>query len=191
MALERSIMGFLLNTGGHKRKIFNWTAQRGVTLIETMIAATVLIIGVTGVMAVFTVSISQNSGQGDIATRTAIYAQVKIEQLMAMSFNDGASNTTVYPTASSGGTGLGGTMAGNATVGGINPASPATNYVDYLNAGAQQTTATGASFMRQWTILTNAPGNLKTIKVLVTVKNWTGKGLAPSTTLVCTKSNTQ
>ena len=191
MALERSSMGLLVNTGGHRRQISNRSAQSGVTLIETMIAAIIMIIGVTGVMALFTVAISQNSGQGDIATRTAVYAQDKIEQLMALSFSDGASDTTVYPTAAAGGTGLGGAMAGSATVGGINPASPVASYVDYLDAGAQQTTATGANYMRQWTISTNAAGNLKTITVLTTVKKWNGKGLAPSATLVCTKSNTQ
>jgi hypothetical protein len=96
----------------------------------------------------------------------------------------------VYPTVSTGGTGLGGTMAGSATVGGITPASPVANYVDYLDAGAQQTSSAGASFIRQWTISTNLGGNLKTITVLTTATGWRGNGLAPSTTLVCTKSNT-
>ena len=180
-----------MSTAKHERRFSNRRGQRGVTLIETMIAAIVLVIGVVGVMGLFTVAISQSSGQGDIGTRTAVYAQDKLEQLMALSFNDGASDTTVYPTASTGGAGLGGTMAASTTVGGITPASPVASYVDYLDAGAQQTTATGANYMRQWTISTNATANLKTITVLTTVKNWTGKGLAPSTTLVCTKSNTQ
>jgi hypothetical protein len=145
----------------------------------------------------FTVAVSQDSSRGDVATRTAVFAQDKMEQLLALnlgtalSFNDSSSNTTVYPTASSGGTGLGGVMAGSATVGGITPASPTAGYVDYLDAGAQQTTATGASFMRQWTISTNAAGNLKTITVLTTVVSWSGHGLAPSATLVCTTSSTQ
>jgi hypothetical protein len=191
MALGKSIMGFLMNNRGHRRQIFNQSAQRGDTLIETMIAAIVMLVGVTGVMSLFTVAISQNSGQGDIATRTAVYAQDKTEQLMALSFSNGVSDTTIYPSHATGGTGLGGVMAGNATVGGINPASPVASYVDYLDAGAQQTTATGANYMRQWTISTSASGNLKTITVLTTVKNWIGKGLAPSTTLVCTKSNNQ
>jgi Tfp pilus assembly protein PilV len=196
MAVERISVGcFMIGGKRHRRRISSRVsklgAQRGVTLIETMFAAIVLIIGVTGVMALFAVSISQNAGQGDVATRTAVYGQDKLEQLMELNFNDAASDTTQYPTASSGGTGLGGTMAGSATVGGISPASPVTSYVDYLDAGAQQTSSTGANYMRQWTISTNAAGNLKTITVLTTVKNWNGKGLAPSATLVCTKSNTQ
>ncbi|MFZ0819519.1 MAG: prepilin-type N-terminal cleavage/methylation domain-containing protein [Candidatus Acidiferrales bacterium] len=166
-------------------------AERGVTLIETMIASVILMIGIGGLLSLLTVAVSQDSGQGDIATRAAVYAQGKMEQLLALSFNDGASNTTVYPTTSSGGTGLGGLMGGSATVGGINTASPVTNYVDYLDADALQTSAVGANFMRQWTISTNGAGNLKTITVLTTVVNWTGRGLAPSTRLVCTKSNNQ
>ena len=165
-------------------------AQCGVTLIETMIAAIVLLVGVCGILNLFTVAVSQNSRQGDTATRTTVYGQDKMEQLLALSFNDAAANTTVYPTVSTGGTGLGGTMAGSATVGGITPASPVAHYVDYLDAGAQQTSSAGANFMRQWTISTNAGGNLKTIPGLTTAKGWTGNGLAPSTTLVCTKSNT-
>jgi len=165
--------------------------ERGVTLIETMIAAVVLLIGIGGLLSLLTVAVSQDSGQGDVATRAAVYAQSKMEQLLALSFNDGASNTTVYPTTPSGGAGLGGVMGGSASVGGINPKYPVTNYVDYLDAGALQTSATGANFMRQWTISTNSGGNLKTITVLTTVVNWTGRGLAPSTRLVCTKSNTQ
>lgn len=180
-----------MNTMVYKRLPDHRSAERGTTLIETMIAAVVLLIGIGGLLSLLTVAVSQDSGQGDIATRTAVCAQGKMEQLLALSFNDGSSNTTVYPTISTGGTGLGAAMAGSTTVGGINPASPVTNYVDYLDAGALQTTASGANYMRQWTISTNTAGNLKTVTVLTTVVNWSGRGLAPSTRLVCTKSNTQ
>lgn len=167
------------------------TGQRGVTLIETMIASVILLVGIGGLLSLLSVAVLQDSGQGDIATRASVYAQDKMEQLAALSFDDGASNTTVYPTASTGGAGLGGIMAGSATVGGIDPAAPVTNYVDYLNLGVQQTAASGANFIRQWTVSTNSAGNLKTITVLATAVNWTGRGAAPSTLLVCTKSYTQ
>jgi Tfp pilus assembly protein PilV len=180
-----------MNTMAHKRRLCRRNGERGVTLIETVIAAAVLLIGIGGVLGMFTVAVSQDSSRGDVAARTAVFAQDKMEQLLALTFNDSSSNTTVYPTASSGGTGLGGVMAGSATVGGITPASPTASYVDYLDAGAQQTTATGASFMRQWMISTNSAGNLKTITVLTTVVSWSGQGLAPSVTLVCTTSSTQ
>jgi Tfp pilus assembly protein PilV len=180
-----------MNVITYKRRRGRRNGERGVTLIEVVIASAVLLIGIGGVLGMFTVAVSQDSSRGDIATRTAIFSQDKMEQLLALNFNDSSSNTTVYPTAASGGSGLGGVMAGSATAGGITPASPTATYVDYLDNGAQQTTATGANFMRQWKITTNAAGNLKTITVLTTVVNWTGRGLAPSATLVCTTSYTQ
>ena len=69
-------------------------AQCGVTLIETMIAAIVLLVGVCGILNLFTVAVSQNSRQGETATRTTVYGQDKMEQLLALSFNDASSNTT-------------------------------------------------------------------------------------------------
>src|SRR5579862_200584 len=107
-------------------KIARFEGQRGLSLIETMVAAVVLLVGFVATMSLFTVAVVQNSTQGDEGTRVTEYAQDKMEQLMALSFSDGATNTTVYPPASSGGTGLGGTMAGSATVGSVNPASPST-----------------------------------------------------------------
>jgi len=165
--------------------------ERGSSLVEMMIASLVLLVGIVPLAGVFSVAVATNSGRGDIATRTTLNAQDKMEQLLALSFPDGSSNTTVYPTAAAGGTGLGGAMAGSATVGGINPAAPVPSYVDYLTLpGVLQTTAPGAMYRRQWSISTDATGNLKTITVLVTVVAWTGQGSPPSTTLVCMKSNT-
>ena len=178
-----------MNTITYKQRLRR-KGERGVTLIETVIAAAILLIGIAGVLGVFTVAVSQDSAGGDFSTRTAFFAQDKMEQLLALSFTDNSSNTTVYPTAASGGTGLGGITA-STTYGGINPASPTASYVDYLDAGAQQTTAAGANFMRQWQISTNSTATLKTITVLTTIVNWTGRGLAPSATLVCATSSTQ
>lgn len=175
----------------HKtRKPLLRARERGSSLIETMIAALVLLVGIIPLAGVFTVAVSQNSGYVDIVTRTGFNAQDKMEQLMALSYFDSSSDTTVYPTAAAGGTGLGGTMAGNSTVGSVDPTAPVAGYVDYLSfQGALQTAAAGAAYRRQWSISTDATGNLKTITVLVTVISWQGQGLAPSTTLVCMKSN--
>jgi len=164
--------------------------ERGVTLIETVVAMVILMIGVLGVLGVLSFAVTQNWNQGDRATRTTEYAQDKMEQLLALNFTDSASNTTVYPTASTGGTGLGGNMAGSTTVGGVTNGSPVTQYVDYLDSsGNLQTTSTGALYIRQWSISTNASGNLKTITVVAraVVSSVTGGG-APSTTLVSMKS---
>ncbi len=164
--------------------------ERGSSLIEVMIAALIMLLGIVPLMGVFGMAVSQSSGYVDVATTTGFDAQDKIEQLMALSFADATADTTVYPTAAVGGTGIGGTMAGNSTVGSVDPAAPVAGYVDYLTfRGAQQASAAGATYRRQWSISTDATGNLKTITVLVTMVGYAGPGRAPSTTLVCMKSN--
>ena len=47
----------------------------GVTLLETMIASAVLLVGVLAMLSLFGVAVSQNWNQGDRATRTTEYAQ--------------------------------------------------------------------------------------------------------------------
>ena len=164
--------------------------ERGSTMLETVVALVILTIGVMGVMGLLTVAVTQNWNQGDRSTRTTEYAQDKMEQLLALNFTDGSSNTTVYPTASTGGSGLGGTMSGSSSVGGVVSGSPVSQYVDYIDSsGTLQTSSTNALYIRQWSIGTNASANLKTITVVVrAVISSTGGGVAPSTTLVSMKS---
>lgn len=120
--------------------------ERGLSLIETMIAAAILLIVVVGVLNLFTMAITTNQQQGNIATRTTEYAQDKMEQLMALSFNDRTSNTTVFPVVPLGGTGL-------ASGGSIPPAAPVALYSDYLDdTGNLLAGAAGASYTRQWII---------------------------------------
>src|SRR5579863_417514 len=95
-----------MSTIAYKRRLGRRKDQRGVTLIETVIATAILLIGIGGALGVFTVGVSQDSSGGDFSTRAAVFAQDKMEQLLALSFTDNSSNTTVYPTAASGGTGL-------------------------------------------------------------------------------------
>src|SRR6266404_8355533 len=107
--------------------------ERGLTLIETMLAAGILLIVVVGLLNLFTIAVTTNQEQGNLATRTTEYAQDKMEQLMALNFSDNTTNTTVFPSAPTGGSGLGGIMGAGATVGSIPPAAVAANYVDYLD----------------------------------------------------------
>ena len=163
--------------------------ERGATLIETIVAIVVLTIGVTGIMSLLAATISQNWNRGDRATRTTEYAQDKMEQLLALGFTDGTSNTTVYPTQSSGGTGLGGAMAGSTTAGGVVAGSPVSQYVDYIDgSGNLSSVSTGALYVRQWSITTNAAANLKTITVSVRGAIPIANSPLANTTLVCMKS---
>jgi len=171
---------------------------RGVTLLETAVAAAILMFGIVGVASLFAVSSGKNKGSGEIATRTTEYAQDKMEQLLALSFADGATDTTVFPSNPLGGTGLGGAMAASTTVGSINLSSPLTGYVDYLDANGGLLTAVSGSnaqpanafYTREWTVATDSTGTLKTITVVVTARSASGGGgIVPSTQLVSYKTN--
>ena len=184
-------------------------SQRGVGLAEALVAATILIVVVVGLLPVFVFGIQTTNSQGDVATRTTEYAQDKMEQLLTLSaqnlssdgFNDGTTDTTVFPSKTDGSTGctgtganicgLGGTMAASSSVGSIPPAAAVKWFVDYLDVnGNLLTSSTGAYYTRQWKVSTDATGNLKTITIVASSLQTLGtRGVAPSTTLVCVKAN--
>lgn len=162
----------------------------GFTLLETMIAMTVLAVGVLGTAALFGVAIGTNKGQGEIGTRTIEYAQDKMEQLTALTYADAGTDTTTYPSTPVGGPGLGGAMGPNTTIGSVDPAAPVAQFVDYLDgSGNLVPGAQGALYTRQWMIQTDATGTMKTITVVAIASNsGGGRGLPPSTRLVCIKT---
>ncbi len=165
------------------------SSQAGTTILEVLVATGILTVAAAGLLAAFSLGIVQNKSQGEIATRTADFSRDKIEQLLAMDFADSSTDTTVYPTSPTGGTGLGGTMAANATVGGVNPAAPVGGYVDYLDAaGNLLASATSAFYTRQWSVGMDSSGTIKTTTVVTTAASAAGgRGRVPSTTLVCMK----
>src|SRR5689334_3759790 len=81
-------------------------SERGTTLIETMIALTVLLIAMSGLMTLAGMSARTTENQGHLAARTAEDAQDKMEQLLTLRYNDLTSDTTVFPALAAGGTGL-------------------------------------------------------------------------------------
>jgi hypothetical protein len=165
--------------------------QRGLSLIEAMIATMVFLFGIVSVMSLFTVAATQNANSGEFATRTTEYAQDKMEQLITLTFNDSTTNTTVYPPTSTGGTGLGASLAAGGTVGSVNTASPTSGYVDYLNAqGNLLASSTGWFYKRQWSISLNAAGTMKTITIVVITKTQAGASKPPSTKLISYKTKT-
>ena len=207
------MVGELLSTAGIKpgkrcRKN-RARSERGSTLIETMVAVAILVIVVAGLLPVFVVGIQTTNQQGDMATRTTEYAQDKMEQLLTLNainlssdgFNDGTTDTTVFPSVTDGSTGctgvgantcgLGGTMAASSTVGSIPPAATVKYFVDYLDTnGNLLANSTGAEYTRQWKVATDATNTMKTITIVATSLRAAGvQGQAPSSTLVCTKSS--
>jgi Prokaryotic N-terminal methylation motif len=164
------------------------TAQAGVTLVETMVALALLLIIVAGVMVMTMTAIATTENQGHLAARTAEYAQDKMEQLLALSYSDSISDTTVFPSATTGGTGL-------AAGGGLNAGSPVSGYVDYLDASGNLLISVGGAapagwfYIRVWSVSVPST-NLKQISVLAQTKSDVGlQGALPRSTVVALKTS--
>jgi len=159
--------------------------ERGFSVLEAMFAAIIMTVGIGGLMALFVVAAAKNAGQGDQATRTTEFAQDKMEQLLALNYNDASSQTAGATTTPTGGAGLSQGVS-------LSVPSPVANYVDYVDSlGAVSSSSTGARYIREW--LVSAPTqNVKTITVTVTALFSADIGtnmhsLAPSTTLIAMK----
>ena len=152
--------------------------ERGFTILEMLFATIILTICSVGLLTVLAFSVARNSGQ-DQSTRSTEYAQDKMEQLMALAFNDTTSDVAgVFPTVKLGGACPNGLNPG----GGVDPSNVVNCYVDYVDgSGIISRTATGAVYKRQWKVVNEAGGGIKTITVLVTPPPTV---LAPSTMLI-------
>lgn len=188
----------------------NGKAQRGMTLVETMVALAMLLTVATGVLALASVAVTTTENQGHLAARTAEYAQDKMEQLMSLAFCDGGTtgvlgtDTTVFPAVVGAGTGLAGCTSSSPiptalTGGSLSTSAPATGYVDYLDATGNLVTATavgnGATweYIRVWQISipsgATTTSGLKQISVKAQVRTGVGQiGVLPQSTVVAMKS---
>jgi prepilin-type N-terminal cleavage/methylation domain-containing protein len=164
------------------------TNQKGMSLMETVVATAILLIVSSGVMGTAIVATATTDNQGHLAARTTEYAQDKMEQLLGLASGDSVSDTTQMPTAGSGGTGL--TVGGSTT-----PNSPAALYVDYLDASgnllaSSGTTAPSSWFYRRVWAVSQYSTNVKQITVVTMVaKNVGGRGKLVQTTLTALKAN--
>jgi type II secretory pathway pseudopilin PulG len=162
------------------------TSERGTTLIETMVALTVLLIAMSGLMTLAGLSSRTTENNGHLAARTAEDAQDKMEQLLALSYGDNSSNTAVFPATNTAGTGL-------AIGGSVNPATPVDGYVDWLAADGSLLgggTAPPATWFyeRVWQV-TQFSTTVKLISITVTTKWAFGKANLPMSTVAAFKSN--
>src|ERR1700751_170967 len=181
------------------------TSQSGLSLVEALIALTVLLIAAVGVLSLGALAMTTTENQGHLMARTAEYAQDKMEQLLALKFCDKDTDTTVLPSASTGGTGLAGSPApivisatGTSGVGGSsNPGAPVAGYVDYLDnsgnllvTGAGGAAPTGWKYMRVWQVSSaNADNTLKQITVTVKASSGIGQsGLSLQSTVTALKA---
>ncbi|HEV2177719.1 MAG TPA: hypothetical protein VGW33_11040 [Terriglobia bacterium] len=155
--------------------------DRGVTLLETMLAVLVAIIGAFAIGSVIFVATATTKNEGTETTRATIYAQDKMEKLLSLSAVPVSGVTTAgfanctqpastqfssYPdcnttgiSASGWATGL---LAGGATSPLQNgcPSGSSVGYMDFLDASGSQLTGSGCSaatasgfaYVRMWQI---------------------------------------
>lgn len=160
-------------------------AQEGTTLIETAIATTILVVLMVGLLGLSAIATVVTENEGHLTARTTEYAQDKMEQLLALKYGDTQSDTTSFPAANSGGTGL-------AVGGSVDPASPTAKYVDYLDPDGALLTASGTTapagwfYKRVWKV-TSPSTNLKQVTVTTIVKRGVGNRQAPQATVTALK----
>ena len=170
-------------SGFHMQK--NRKSQKGMSLVETMVALAMLLVVAAGVLSLGGIALATTENQGHLAARTAEYAQDKMEQLLALRYIDGNTDTTVFPSVVNIGVGTGLAVGGS-----LNPNAPVAGYSDYLDTFGNVVGA-GANweYIRVWQITQAAP-NLINVSVLSRVRAGVGQPqLLPQSTVVALKSD--
>lgn len=166
-------------------------SEQGTTLIETTIATGMLLVVMAGLMGMASIATSTTENQGHLSARTTEYAVDKMEQMQELTYGDAQSNTTVFPSVNTGGTGL--------AVGGSSlPATPVVGYADYLDASGNilcsvatpcsATPPTDWYYKRVWQISTPS-ANLKQITVTAIVRTSVARAQLSQSTVSAYKTN--
>lgn len=164
-------------------------ADAGVSLLEVVFALSILLVVSLGLLPLGIVAVATTENQGHLAARTAEYSSDKMEQLLALAYNDSTTDTRVFPAANSGGTGL-------AIGGSFDPNAPVALYVDYLDteghllASAGTTAPDGWFYRRVWQVSYPVAGNttMKQVTVTTTVARAFPLGRIPTSTVSSLKS---
>jgi hypothetical protein len=166
-------------------------SEAGTTLVETMVATGLLLAVMAGLMGMVPLATNITENQGHLSARTTEYAVDKMEQLLELTYGDVQSNTTVFPSVNTLGTGL-------AIGGSSNPAAPVVGFADYLDARgnvlcttASPCTATPPAtwyYKRVWQI-SSPSANLKQISVTATVKTSVANAVLAKSTVSAYKTN--
>ena len=159
--------------------------EAGVSLIETLIAMSLLLIAIAGLGSMGVVGLTTTENQGHLSARATEYAQDKMEQLLVLAYGDAQSDTRVFPAAAAGGTGL-------AVGGSSNPAAPVAGYVDYLDQNGNLLPVSAGVpanwfYKRVWAV-TSPSANLKQITVTATVLLPLGRKQPPTSTVTVLKT---
>jgi Tfp pilus assembly protein PilV len=167
-------------------KLIRLGSERGTTLLETVIATSLLLVVMTGLLSVAALATVYTENHGHLEARTTEYAQDKMEQMLALTYTDTLSNTVVFPATTTGGTGM--------SVGGSSDTAAQVNgYVDWLKQdgtllGGGVTPPAEWFYERAWEVFQLTPG-VKRITVTATVKSSVGNALIPKSTVVALKSS--
>jgi type II secretory pathway pseudopilin PulG len=165
------------------------TADDGFSLLETVIALSLLMIVALGLLPLGVIATTTTENQGHLMARTTEYAQDKMEQLLSLSFGDVTSDTRVFPATDTGGAGL-------AIGGSSDPFAPFEKYVDYLDIDGSLLPSVGTTapegwyYKRVWQVgYVGTSTTLKKLTVTATVKTAVGStGRIPTATVASIKS---
>lgn len=171
------------------------SSNSGMSLLETMIALTILIVSTIGIMSMGMIATGTTENQGHLTARTAEYAQDKMEQLIALSYGDSVTDTTQGMACTPSSTPACNNGTGLSIGGGTDPNNPVNSYVDYLDSsGNVLSSSNGAPsnwfYIRVWQV-SQAATNLKQIAVVAKVRHLVGapQGSLPQSTLTSLKAN--
>ena len=168
-----------------------WRNEDGLTLIETAFAVSILLAVMAGLLGMSAMATKITENEGHLSARTTEYAVDKMEQLLQLAYGDTQSDTTLFPSTTSGGTGL-------AVGGSSNPSAPVTGYTDYLDQAGNPLcssltpcTSTPPSnwyYERVWQISTPS-ANLKQITCTATIATSVGGAMKSQSTVSAYKTN--
>jgi hypothetical protein len=191
-------VGAAVSKSNRRRFRDRFAGESGTTLIETIFATSILVVGMAGLMGLTSMAVSITENQGHLGARTTEYAVDKMEQLLELTYGDAQSNTTFFPSTNSGGTGMGGNLAVGSSVGSSNPATPVVGYTDYLDSnGNVLCTASSPCaatppptwyYRRVW-LISVPSANLKQITVTATVKTSVAGAMISRSTVSSFKTN--
>ncbi|HUU12726.1 MAG TPA: hypothetical protein VM182_03335 [Terriglobia bacterium] len=169
--------------------------DRGVSLVETMIAVLVAFITMSSLGGAIFIAMVTNKNQGTETTRMTALAREKIEQLTRLSYSNTTTNTTLI-TDTGWNVGLTSNSFSDVTQLSACPLSgdPNVGYVDFLNTNSQPLAgacsaaiASGYGYERRWRIAdVSGVTGLKQISVVVYAPNAVRAGGAMPTVAVTT-----
>jgi hypothetical protein len=160
-------------------------SETGTTLIETAVAAGLLLVALIGLLSMTSLAVMYTENHGHLEARTTEYAQDKMEHLLALAFTDVTSDTAYFPANAAGGTGL-------AVGGSIDTKAPVNGYVDWLEYDGDMlhggTTPPSTWFYERVWQITSPSSGIKQITVVTTARAAIAGEMIPKSTVVVLKA---